>query len=76
MPFDVVGPMIFPYSLVMDAPQLDIAMHEAETADVHKSTLPVHVHARAWACVCVNQWSISSRRGAMKYDNAIPYHSS
>ena len=46
MPFDVVGPMIFPYSLVMDAPQLDIAMHEAETTDVHKSTLRVHV------CVC------------------------
>ena len=49
MPFDVVGPMIFPYSLVMDAPQLDIAMHEAETADVHKSTLRVCV------CVCVCQ---------------------
>ena len=70
MPFDVDGPMSFPYPLVMDAPQLDIEMHEAETTDVHKSTLRVHV------CVCVNQWSISSRRGAMKYDNAIPYHSS
>ena len=50
MPFDVVGPMIFPYSLVMDAPQLDIAMHEAETTDVHKSTLRVHV----CVCVCVS----------------------